>query len=110
MPATEPETHSGLGYDFQSAKAKREHYAAEREHAAYLKEAGELMERGQVIAAFSDAGATIRAALESWANTMPPMLAGQPEASIRTTLTEEVERVLADLSSRFAKVSVAAQA
>ena len=52
-------------YDFQNAKAKREHWAAEREHAAYRKEAGELMERGDVVAAFADAGATVRSKLEA---------------------------------------------
>lgn len=95
----------GVGYDFQNAKAKREHYAAEREHAAYLKEAGELNERSKVDAAFAHAGATIRAKLESLPSLMPPLLYGQSESAIQNALAEQVERVLRDMADTFARLS-----
>ena len=96
---------TGPLYDFQGSKAKREHYAAERERANYLKEAGELMQRGDVVAAFADAGAAIRAAVDAWAADLPPMLAGQGEDAIRTIITDEAERLLADLAARFHKLA-----
>lgn len=103
--AADGDEPTGPLYDFQGSKAKREHYAAERERANYLKEAGELMQRGDVVAAFADAGAAIRAAVDAWAADLPPMLAGQGEDAIRTTLAEEAERLLADLAGRFNKLA-----
>lgn len=105
-PADEPgeegtESDDAPRYDFQSSKAKREHYAAERERAAFRKEAGELMERGEVIAAFADAGATLRGRLESWAAVLPPQLAGRDEAAIRNTIADQVDQLLNDLVDKF---------
>lgn len=88
-------------YSYQDAKAKREHWAAEREHAQWRKEAGELMERGEVVAAFADAGATLRSKLEAWAAVLPPQLAGRDEAAIRATMADQVERLLNDLVEKF---------
>lgn len=92
-------------YDFQGSKAKREHWAAEREHAQYLKEAGELMERSAVVAAFADAGATLRAGLESWQVTLPPQLVGLDESAIRTTIADQVERLLHDLVDKLGRMA-----
>lgn len=92
-------------YSFQDAKAKREHWAAEREHAAFRKEAGELMERGEVVAAFADAGAALRAKLEAWASVLPPQLIGRDEAAIRATLADQVEQLLHDLVGKFNKMA-----
>lgn len=92
-------------YDFQNAKAKREHWAAEREHAAYRKEAGELMERGDVVAAFADAGATVRSRLESLSSTLPPQLAGRDEGTIRAMLADQVEQVLRELADKFGRMA-----
>lgn len=88
-------------YDFQNAKAKREHWAAEREHAAFRKDAGELIELTTHIAAMADVGATVRAKLEAWASTLPPQLAGRDEAAVRATLADQVELLLRDLADRM---------
>lgn len=88
-------------YSYADAKAKREHWAAEREHAAWRKEAGELMERSEVVAAFADAGATLRGKLEAWAAVLPPQLAGRDEAAIRATVADQVEQLLHDLVAKF---------
>lgn len=92
-------------YDFQNAKAKREHWAAEREHAQYLKEAGDLMERTAVVAAFADAGAAMRASLEAWQATLPPQLVGLDESAIRITLADQVEHLLHNLVDRFTRAA-----
>lgn len=89
------------GYDYQSSKAKREHWAAEREHAAFRKDAGELIELAQHIAAMADVGATVRSKLEAWASTLPPQLAGRDEAAVRATLADQVELLLSDVADRL---------
>ncbi|OGB68584.1 hypothetical protein C6P61_09725 [Malikia spinosa] len=86
-------------YDFQISKAKREHWAAEREQAAFRKEAGELIERAEHIAAFARAGANLRAKLEAWSAVLPPQLVGRDEAAIRSTLVEQLEQVLRELAT-----------
>ena len=89
------------GYDYHGSKAKREHWAAEREHAAYRKDAGELIELTVHIAAMADVGATVRSKLEAWASTLPPQLAGRDEAAVRATLTDQVELLLSDVADRL---------
>ena len=88
-------------YDYQSSKAKREHWAAEREHAAFRKDAGELIELAQHIAAMADVGATVRSKLEAWASTLPPQLAGRDEAAVRATLADQVELLLSDVADQL---------
>jgi hypothetical protein len=96
---------TGNLYSYQDAKAKREHWAAEREHAAWRKEAGELVERTEVVAAFADAGATLRGKLEAWAAVLPPQLLGRDEAAIRATIADQVEQLLHDLVHTFNKMA-----
>lgn len=96
---------TGNGYNFQDSKAKREHYAAEREHTTFLKEAGQLMERSEVVSTFASAGATLRGKLEAWQATLPPQLAGRDEAAIRIVLADQVERILHDLVDTFGRMA-----
>lgn len=103
-PPADPDDDAGGDapmYDFHNAKAKREHWAAEREHAAFRKDAGELIELTTHIAAMADVGATVRAKLEAWASTLPPQLAGRDEAAVRATLVDQVELLLRDLAGRM---------
>ena len=108
VPAPEPDPEEdgdgatdGTRYDFHASKAKREHWAAEREHAAFRKDAGELIELAQHIAAMADVGATVRSKLEAWASTLPPQLAGRDEAAVRATLADQVELLLSDVADRL---------
>lgn len=86
-------------YDFQNSKAKREHWAAEREHAEFRKAAGELMEHTQHIATMARMGAMVRNSLEAWAAMLPPQLAGREESAIRATLADQVEQILKEIST-----------
>ena len=108
VPAPEPDpeedgdgTPDGTRYDFHASKAKREHWAAEREHAAFRKDAGELIELTAHIAAMADVGATVRSKLEAWASTLPPQLAGRDEPAVRATIADQVELLLRDLADRL---------
>ena len=100
---------SGARYDFHSSKAKREHWAAEREHAAFRKDAGELIELTAHIAAMADVGATVRSKLEVWASTLPPQLAGRDEAGVRATIADQVELLLRELADRMQRHASAGQ-
>lgn len=107
-PAVEDDSEDGdplQRYDYQGSKAKREHWAAEREHANFRKDAGELMERSAVVAAFADAGATLRGKLEAWQAMLPPQLVGSDESAIRTTLADQTERLLLDLVEKFGRMA-----
>ena len=108
VPAPEPDPEEdgdgatdGTRYDFHASKAKREHWAAEREHAAFRKDAGELIELTVHIAAMADVGATVRSKLEAWASTLPPQLAGRDEPAVRATIADQVELLLRDLADRL---------
>lgn len=89
------------GYDYQIAKAKREHWAAERERTAHRREAGELIEVSEHVSVLAGAGATLRAALEAWSTLLPPQLVGQDEGAIRATIADQVEQILGELSARI---------
>ena len=97
----EEESAEPRSYNYQASKAKREHFAAERERLEYRKASGDLMERQAVTGAFADAGVTLRGKLEAWSAVLPPQLAGRDEAAIRATLADQVEMVLRDLVDRF---------
>lgn len=92
-------------YNYQESKAKSEHFAAAREQAAYLKEAGELVEHSKMMAVFAEAGTTIRSKLESWQTTLPPQLAGRDEASVRSIIADQVEAVLNDMVDVFNRLA-----
>lgn len=101
--APEGVPQDGLLYDFHGAKAKREHWAAEREHAAYRKEAGALIELAEHIAAMADLGAMVRARLEGLAGQLAPQLVGRDEAGIRAVVADQVEQLLRDLAAAARK-------
>ncbi len=99
-PGEEEEEEGGAAlYNFHSAKAKREHWAAEREHAAFRKEAGELIELATHVAALADLGATVRAKLEAWAPMLAPQLVGRDESGLRAVIADQVELLLRDLEA-----------
>lgn len=95
------------GYDFQTAKAKREHWAAERELAAYRKEAGELIEVSEHVAQFAKAGAALRVGLEAWSAILPPQLVGRDEGAIRAVIAEQVEQLLRELTVQIGGMAAA---
>ena len=103
LPDEPPERYSE--YNFQDAKAKREFWAAEREHSLYLKEAGQLMAQGDVVAAFAQAGSELRQKLERWQTALPPQLAERDEATIRATLIDQTERILLDIDAHFRRLA-----
>jgi hypothetical protein len=105
-PDEPPERYSE--YNFQDSKAKREFWAAAREHSLYLKEARQLMAQGEVVAAFAQAGSELRQKLERWQTSLPPQLAERDEATIRATLIDQTERILLDIDAHFLRAAESA--
>lgn len=89
--ASNPDPSGSSSYNFQDGKAKREHYAALREEAAYHKEIGQLMDAQEALGAFADAGAKVAAVLDAVPATVGPMLAGLPQDEVMRVLTEQMD-------------------
>lgn len=96
---------SGGSYQFQESKAKREHFAALREEAAYRKEAGELMLSGEVIGTFSDAAAKLAGILDAVPATVGPLLAGLGQEDILRILTEQMDVARAEMAAALHKLT-----
>lgn len=96
---------SAASYDFQGGKAKKEHYAALREEAAYHKEIGNLMDADEAIGAFADAGAKVAAVLDAVPATIGPMLAGLDQAEVIRVLTEQMDVARSELAGAMTKLA-----
>lgn len=92
-------------YDFQGGKAKKEHFAALREEAAYHKEIGNLMDADEAIGAFADAGAKVAAVLDAVPATVGPMLAGLDQAEVLRVLTEQMDIARSELAVAMTKLA-----
>lgn len=96
---------SADSYQYQDAKAKKEHYAALREEAAYRKEMGELMDAGEVLGAFADAGAKVAGVLDALPATVGPMLVGQSQEEVMRILAEQMDIARAEMSTALTKLA-----
>ncbi len=102
----EPPPELANNPDFQKARAKREHYKAEREQAAYYADVGQLLNRDAVRGAVAEILAQLRQRLETLPDTLAPELAAMAdEQDIRARLAEEVEVLLAAASSGFSAMA-----
>ncbi len=90
------------GVDYQSARARREHYNAKLAELEYRKTVGELVEIGLVREVILNATTTLRTQLEQMAERLAPrVLDAADEAEVRTAVLEEVEHALEDLAATF---------
>lgn len=103
--AANQEGKSAGSYQFQDARAKKEHFAALREENAYRKEAGELMEAAEVIGAFADAAAKVAGVLDAVPATVGPMLAGLDQAEVLRILTEQMDTARGEMAAALNKLA-----
>jgi len=86
--------------DFQSARARTEHYKSLQAKADYEKSIGVLVESDAVRNATAEVGQAVRRALERIPDDLAPLLVGiEDETRIRTLLAEHVESALENLSA-----------
>lgn len=107
VPPRRPDAGAaGAGnYQFQDARAKKEHYAALREEASFRKEAGELIEVGEVTGAFADAAAKVAGVLDALPATVGPMLAGQSQEEVMRVLGEQMDIARAEMAAAINKLA-----
>lgn len=92
-------------YQFQDSRAKKEHYAALREEASFRKEAGELIEVGEVTGAFADAAAKVAGVLDALPATVGPMLASQTQEEVMRVLGEQMDIARAEMAAAINKLA-----
>ena len=118
--ATAPATGAGEGdgatadpgnADYQSSRARREHYQALEAQRAYEVAMGKLMDAHEVASAVASAATTLRARLEGLPDVLGPQLAAiNDEAQARATLAEAIEHALEEASRQFANIAKAVTA
>ena len=88
------------------ARAKREHFAAEREEMRYRQEAGELLVAVEVEGEVATILTELRTRLEALPDTLGPQLAPiTDEQQVRTRLAEEIELALGEVARRMGGVA-----
>jgi hypothetical protein len=94
-----------VGSPYQRAKAMREKYNAMAAKISYQKEIKELLPVADVRQAVMDGDVLIRSRLESLPDMLAPQLAAETdEQRVRAMLIEQIEHLLAELSSSFNKL------
>lgn len=99
-----------LDADYQSSRARREHYQALEAQRAYEVAIGKLMDACEVAAAVSGAVTELRASLERLPDVLGPQLAAiHDEGEARGVLAEAVEHALEEVSRRFYNLAKVAE-
>lgn len=93
-----PEDHS-----YQRARAKKEHFLAERARIDYLREIGELVPILDMRQAVADVVTTFRQTLEQLPYRTGPELVGKDLDAIRATLKQDIYAALAGMEKEFSK-------
>ena len=116
-PAASPENEQGPtsgdepvppGFDFQVAKAKREHFAALEAEVSYRARAKELLEASEVRAAMSEVMTVLRTTIEGMSHRLAPALtAAVKETEVRAMLDAEIRYALDTASASLAKLGKA---
>lgn len=91
-------------HDYQAARAKREHLAAETAELEYRKVCGELIEVSALQPVLAGAAATLCASLDRIEHDIVPVLIGLDEEAMRLQVREYIDQIRADLAESFAKM------
>lgn len=105
-PPPDDDLDAGLQirHDYQAARAKREHLAAETAELEYRKVCGELIEVSELQPVLAGAAATLCASLDRIEQDIVPVLVGLDEEAMRLQVREYIEKIRADLAEGFAKM------
>jgi hypothetical protein len=93
------------GFDFQVAKAMREHFAALEAEASYRARVKELLEASEVRAVLHEVMTVLRTSIEGIAHRVAPALAAEvDEAAVRSLLGAEIRHALETASGSLSKL------
>lgn len=90
-------------HDYQRARAKKEHFLAERARLDYQREIGELVPIADMRMAVADVVTTFRQALEQLPYRTGPELVGKDLDGIRAVLRQDIRAALSDMERDFSK-------
>ena len=90
-------------HDYQRARAKKEHFLAERARLDYQREIGELVPIADMRMAVADVVTTFRQALEQLPYRTGPELVGKDLDGIRAVLRQDIRAALSDMEREFSK-------
>lgn len=90
-------------HDYQRARAKKEHFLAERARVDYLRDIGELVPISDMRAAVADVVTAFRQTLEQLPHRTGPDLIGKDLDGIRATLKQDIRAALSDMEREFTK-------
>lgn len=90
-------------HDYQRARAKKEHFLAERARLDYQREIGELVPIADMKLAVADVVTTFRQALEQLPHRTGPDLVGKDLDGIRAVLRQDIRAALSDMEREFTK-------
>lgn len=103
-PADAPAAPGTPSFNFQVAKAKREHFAALDAEAAYRARMKELLEASEVRAVLAEIMTVLRTSLEGIAHRLAPALAAEvDEGEVRAMLDGEIRDALGTAAEGLAK-------
>ncbi|WP_445287686.1 hypothetical protein [Variovorax atrisoli] len=104
-PLEAPAPPGTPAFNFQVAKAKREHFAALEAEAAYRARMKELLEAADVRAALVETMTILRTSIEGIAHRLAPALAAEvDEGEVRALLDAEIRHALSTAAESLAKV------
>lgn len=92
-------------FDYQSSKAKREHFAALEAEASYREKIRELLPASEVRAVVAEIITVMRTSIEGIAYNLAPQLAAtSDEVQVKALLHAEVEHALSTAADNLAKL------
>ena len=98
-----PEDSAPEDHSYQRARAKKEHFLAERARIDYLREIGELVPILDMRQAVADVITTFRQTLEQLPYRTGPELVGTDLDAIRATLKQDIHAALSGMEREFSK-------
>lgn len=93
------EEAAAADFNFAAARARKEHFAALREEAAFRRDAGELITAADAQRSFAAAAAAVAAALEGWPAQLAVELAERSQADIIRILSQRCDELRTTLAA-----------
>lgn len=104
-PDADGEGAEPINFNYQSSKAKREHFAALEAEASYLEKTRQLLPVADVRSVLTETMTVLRTAMEGLPYNLAPQLAAtMDEAHVKTILANEVEYALQTAADSLAKL------
>lgn len=100
------DTADAENINYQSARARKEHFSSLEAEADYRHRIGELMKASEVHAVVADVLVTLRTAIEPIGAVLAPQLAATSDETVcRTMIEDRINEALSECARRFDEMS-----